>query len=71
MGPDKTLVSICVIPEAQAELTEQQLIDFGLQHLAKYKAPKKVHFMQEYPRTKNGKVLRKQLIQEIQSKGLS
>ncbi|PXF62911.1 acetyl-CoA synthetase [Kangiella spongicola] len=71
VGPDKTLVSICVIPEAQAELAEQQLIDFGLQHLAKYKAPKKVHFMQEYPRTKNGKVLRKQLIQEIKSKGLS
>ena len=71
VGTDKTLVSICVITEPNSKLSEQELIEFGLENLAKYKAPKKVHFMQQYPRTKNGKVLRKQLIQEIKRKGLS
>lgn len=66
---DKTLVSICVIKAPGASLTEEQLLDYGLEQLARYKAPKKVYFMQEYPRTKNGKVLRKQLIQQLQSKG--
>ena len=70
IGTDKTLVSICVIKEAGADISEDELLDYGLKKLAKYKAPKKVHFMESYPRTKNGKVLRKQLIQDIQSKGV-
>lgn len=69
IATDKTLVSICVIKAPDATLTEEQILDYGLEHLAKYKAPKKVYFMQEYPRTKNGKVLRKQLVQQLQSKG--
>ncbi|GAA4355899.1 acyl-CoA synthetase [Kangiella marina] len=69
IGPDKTLVSICVIKESGYELSEDELLDYGLKHLAKYKAPKKVHFMESYPRTKNGKVLRKTLIQDIRNKG--
>lgn len=71
IGPDKTLVSICVIKEANHDISEDELLDYGLEKLAKYKAPKKVHFLDSYPRTKNGKVLRKQLIQEIQRKGVN
>ena len=71
VGSDKTLVSICVIREPTANISEDELLDYGLEKLAKYKAPKKVHFMESYPRTKNGKVLRKQLIQDIQSKGVN
>ena len=71
VGSDKTLVSICVIREPTANISENELLDYGLEKLAKYKAPKKVHFMESYPRTKNGKVLRKQLIQDIQSKGVN
>ena len=71
IAADKTLVSICVIRDANSSITEEQLLDYGLEHLAKYKAPKKVHFMNDYPRTKNGKVLRKKLIKEIQSKGVN
>lgn len=71
IGPDKTLVSICVIKEANHDISEDELLDYGLEKLAKYKAPKKVHFLDSYPRTKNGKILRKQLIQEIQRKGVN
>jgi acetyl-CoA synthetase len=68
LGPDKVLVSACVILHKDSHLTEQQLLDFGNQNLAKYKAPKLVHFYQDFPRTKNGKVLRKQMLAELQSK---
>lgn len=69
VAQDKTLVSICVIKAPHQDINEEALLAYGLEHLAQYKAPKKVHFVQEYPRTKNGKVLRKQLIQQIQNKG--
>lgn len=67
IGPDKILVSVCIVKAPGEELTEDEVIQYGLEHLAKYKAPKKVHFMSEYPRTKNGKVLRKKLIQQLQT----
>ncbi len=66
VAQDKTLVSLCVIPEAGTELNEQNLLDFGRDRLAAYKAPKKVHFMEAFPRTKNGKVLRKTLQQTLE-----
>ncbi|MCO7226767.1 acyl-CoA synthetase [Pleionea sp. CnH1-48] len=65
IGKDKVLVSICVILQPDANASEDELLSFGASHLAKYKAPKKVHFMEDYPRTKNGKVLRKQLIASL------
>ncbi len=61
----KTLVVICVILSKDSQLTEQELLTFGQANLAKYKAPKKVYLMQDFPRTKNGKVLRKQMIQQL------
>jgi len=68
IAPEKVLVSICVIRKPGSELSEQALLDYGNAHLAKYKAPKIVHFYQDFPRTKNGKVLRKQLLKELAQK---
>lgn len=68
IGKDKTLVSICVILDKSQTADKQQLLDFGLQNLAKYKAPKLVHFYEDFPRTKNGKVLRKELLAELNQK---
>ena len=34
---------------------------FGREHLAGYKAPKIVYLTPDFPRTKNGKIIRKQL----------
>ncbi|NVJ68346.1 MAG: acyl-CoA synthetase [Gammaproteobacteria bacterium] len=62
---DKTLVVVCVILIDGSNVTEQQIYDFGQANLAKYKAPKKVYLMQDFPRTKNGKVLRKQLLTQL------
>jgi acetyl-CoA synthetase len=58
---DKTLVAACVVLHPGATATEADLVAFGEQHLAGYKRPKRVHLMTDYPRTKNGKVIRSQL----------
>jgi len=65
---DKVLVSICIIINLKFKLTENELLEFGKNKLAKYKAPKIVHFCQDFPRTKNGKVLRKQMLAELKQK---
>lgn len=62
---DKVLVSLCVIKKANSQVTKAQLLEFGQQHLAKYKAPKNIYFLDSFPRTKNNKVIRKQLMQKI------
>ena len=67
LGPEKILVSACVILHKNSQLTEQALLDFGSEKLAKYKAPKIIHFYDDFPRTKNGKVLRKQMIKDLQA----
>jgi acetyl-CoA synthetase len=56
---DKLLVVIYVIPKPDAEIAPEELMAFGKQHLAAYKAPKTVYLAKEFPRTKNGKILRK------------
>lgn len=69
VGKDKTLVSACVILQPGSTTSEQQLLAFGEEHLAGYKRPKVVHIMSDYPRTKNGKVLRNQLKQQLEQAG--
>jgi acetyl-CoA synthetase len=56
---DKLLVVIYAIAKPEAELNPDDLIAFGKQHLAAYKAPKTVYLAKDFPRTKNGKILRK------------
>jgi acyl-coenzyme A synthetase/AMP-(fatty) acid ligase len=67
VGKDKTLVAACVVLHPGASVTEQELLAFGEQHLAGYKRPKVIHIMQDYPRTKNGKVIRGTLKQQIEA----
>lgn len=66
IGKDKTIVAIAVI--GHEELSEDQeavILKFAQDNLAKYKAPKTIFAMSDYPRTKNGKVLRKQLVKNL------
>jgi long-chain acyl-CoA synthetase len=50
-----------VLRDPSKTLTEKEVIDFCLQRLAKFKAPKKVVFLPELPKTLVGKVLRRKL----------
>jgi acetyl-CoA synthetase len=58
---DKLLVVIYVILKPDAKTTADDLAAFGKQHLAAYKAPKTVYLAHDFPRTKNGKILRKDI----------
>jgi long-chain acyl-CoA synthetase len=50
-----------VLKDPAKKLTEQEVIDFCLTKVAKFKAPRKVEFVNELPKTLIGKVLRRKL----------
>ncbi|MDP1660048.1 MAG: acyl-CoA synthetase [Methylotenera sp.] len=58
---DKLLVVTYVILQPNSEVTADELLAFGKQHLAAYKTPKTVYLTKDFPRTKNGKILRKDI----------
>jgi acetyl-CoA synthetase len=58
---DKLLVVAYVIPQPGNDVTAEQLQSFGQQQLAAYKAPKRVYLARDFPRTKNGKILRREI----------
>ncbi|MEO1956393.1 MAG: acyl-CoA synthetase [Methylophilaceae bacterium] len=58
---DKLLVVIYVILKPEAKATADELLAYGKQHLATYKSPKTVYLTNDFPRTKNGKILRKDI----------
>ncbi len=62
---DKILVVAYVILHADSPISADDLHAFGKQHLAAYKAPKVVYIAQDFPRTKNGKILRRDVSPQI------
>ena len=61
VAPTKIVVAAYVVPRPGMSLTADELIAFGREHLASYKAPRVVHLVDDLPRTRNGKVLRRSL----------
>jgi fatty-acyl-CoA synthase len=53
-----------VVPEADGEVTAEALLDHCRAHLAGYKKPSAVVFVDELPRNASGKVLKRQLREE-------
>jgi len=58
---DKVLVVAYVIAQPGVSVTPDELLAFGKEHLAAYKAPKAVYLAGDFPRTKNGKILRRDI----------
>lgn len=56
---DKVLVVAYIILQPGSTATADDLYAFGKKHLAAYKAPKVVYITDQFPRTKNGKILRR------------
>jgi len=46
-------------------VTPDELLAFGREHLAAYKAPKIVYRAKDFPRTRNGKILRRNITPQI------
>lgn len=61
IAKDKLLVVAHVILHEQATTNADELLQYGKQHLAAYKAPKVVYLTKDFPRTKNGKILRREV----------
>ena len=61
IGPDKVLVVAYVVRHPGDETDTDTLLAFARQRLAAYKAPKIIYLVEDFPRTKNGKIIRKQL----------
>jgi long-chain acyl-CoA synthetase len=55
-------VKAFVVAEAGVSLDEDQLIDWCSDHLARYKCPSKILFVDELPRNVSGKLLRRSLV---------
>jgi acetyl-CoA synthetase len=58
---DKLIVSAYVIAQPDQTISADELLKFGQQHLAGYKAPKRIYIAKDFPRTKNGKILRREI----------
>ncbi len=54
-------VKAYVVTEPGAMLDEETLIDFSLDHLARYKCPSKIIFVESLPRNASGKLVRRSL----------
>ncbi|AFM13677.1 AMP-dependent synthetase and ligase [Turneriella parva DSM 21527] len=65
LGPEKTLISMCVQIKPGATFAEEQLLSWGKERLASYKLPKKVYRLDKFPRSANGKVLRSKIPKEL------
>ena len=62
---DKVLVVVYAILQPDSVTTADELQAFAKEHLAAYKVPKTVYLANDFPRTKNGKILRKNITPNI------
>jgi acyl-CoA synthetase (AMP-forming)/AMP-acid ligase II len=54
-------VHATVVPAPGVTLTEADVVAYAREHLANYKIPRSVSFVDELPRTGSGKLLKRQL----------
>jgi acyl-coenzyme A synthetase/AMP-(fatty) acid ligase len=65
LDAEKTLVTACVVPQPGANLEEGMLKQYAEQHLAGYKRPHQYRIVDSLPRTANGKVQRRVLLEGL------
>jgi fatty-acyl-CoA synthase/long-chain acyl-CoA synthetase len=54
-------VHASIVTQPGETLSQEQVVDFSREHLASYKIPRSVEFVEEIPRTGSGKILKRQL----------
>ena len=64
-GPGRLLVVAYVIPQAGGAIEPAEVLEYGRQRLAAYKAPKAIYLASDFPRTRNGKILRRDIAPQI------
>ena len=63
----ETISAVVVLKEGH-DVTAEQLIDFCRSELSAYKVPKEIQFVNELPKTAVGKILKKNLKQQLNPK---
>jgi acyl-coenzyme A synthetase/AMP-(fatty) acid ligase len=63
----KTLVTACLVPQPGATLDEAALRAHLERHVAEYKRPHQYVVLESLPRTRNGKVLRRELVAQLRA----
>jgi acyl-coenzyme A synthetase/AMP-(fatty) acid ligase len=58
---DKVLVAAYIIPRTDSGVSADAVVAYARERLASYKVPKIVYLVDEFPRTRNGKILRRAL----------
>ena len=61
IGKDKLIVVAYVILQPGQTTSVDELLQWGQTQLAAYKAPKRIYLAKDFPRTKNGKILRRDI----------
>ncbi|MCS7280630.1 MAG: long-chain-fatty-acid--CoA ligase [Desulfobacterota bacterium] len=61
------IVCAAVVLKPETYANEQELIDFCKERLARYKAPKKIFFLDELPKTGSGKIAKRILREQFKS----
>ena len=61
-------VHAVVVPSADAPVTASAIIEWSREHLARYKYPRQVHFVEEFPLGPSGKVLKRELVTRLTSR---
>lgn len=61
-------VKAWIVPKPGETLTEQEVLDWCKERLAKYKVPTQIEFRAELPKTTVGKILRRELVREHKEK---
>jgi len=65
VDPGKNLVVAYVLPREGSAASPDALLAFGRERLAAYKAPRVVYIAREFPRTRNAKILRREITPQI------
>jgi len=58
-----------VVPREGSKTTPQEIIDFAKSRMARFKAPKEVRIIDEFPRGGTGKILKSVLREKYRSSG--
>lgn len=67
---DKTLVLACVVPQPGLVLTDGVLREHAERHLAEYKRPHQYRVVESLPRTANGKLQRRVLLDRLRTSAI-
>ena len=66
--PNQGEVVQCYVVSSNPALSEAELAAYCAEHLAKYKLPKKIEFLEELPKNTTGKILRRSLKAQVAGK---